>query len=106
MGVKGLIDFDFTHSFIYSPICLFLLTYSLVWMNKNYYLFIQSSYDFDAFILYVLFLLLLLLTVCTCVVHKRCHLDMVSQCSKERQESPEVLPEDDKVLNCVTHIHL
>ena len=54
MGVKGLIDFDFTHSFIYSPICLFLLTYSLVWMNKNYYLFIQSSYDFDAFILYVL----------------------------------------------------
>lgn len=34
--------------------------------------------------------------VCTCVVHKRCHLDMVSQCSKERQESPEVLLEDDK----------
>lgn len=34
--------------------------------------------------------------VCTCVVHKRCHLEVVSQCPGVKQEIPEVFPVDEK----------
>ena len=43
--------------------------------------------------------LFLLLVVCTCVVHKRCHLEVVSQCPGEEQDSQEPFPADEKVFD-------
>ena len=35
--------------------------------------------------------------VCTCVVHKRCHLEVVSQCPGVKQDMTEVFPHEEMV---------
>ena len=44
------------------------------------------------------FAFFILSAVCTCVVHKRCHLEVVSQCPGVKQEIPEAFPNDEKVF--------
>lgn len=40
-----------------------------------------------------------MLVVCTCVVHKRCHKDVVNQCPGEKQDPQDVISNEGKVLN-------
>ena len=49
--------------------------------------------------LWCLTMVLCLSTVCTCVVHKRCHLEVVSQCPGVKQELPELFPSEEKVFD-------
>jgi len=39
-----------------------------------------------------------MLVVCTCVVHKRCHKDVVNQCPGEKQDPQDVISNEGKVL--------
>ena len=40
----------------------------------------------------------MLLIVCTCVVHKRCHLEVVSQCPGVKQDLQDVIPNENQVF--------
>ena len=43
-----------------------------------------------------------MLVVCTCVVHKRCHKDVVNQCPGEKQDPQDVISNEGKVLTWIS----